>query len=201
MKLWLAQRFGRTGRTLSSTPAHAAGKAVELLEHSVRGRVRSLLRHTWLVTVLGTVILAGAVWLAFYLTSHGAVMKVAAGPADGVDVRLVELLAKKIRAGRRQDRTAAGHHVRAGAKHAGDCRPFSRPRNFAQQCRRLGGVLAAAQPHHQAEHHAVVAVQYLVQVSVAVLSVGAIAPAHLSSTVRRMTGIGPRTLFSVSADY
>jgi TRAP-type uncharacterized transport system substrate-binding protein len=54
-----------------------------------------LLRHTWLVTVLGTVILAGGVWLAFYLTSHGAVMKVAAGPADGVDVRLVELLAKK----------------------------------------------------------------------------------------------------------
>jgi hypothetical protein len=41
----------------------------------------------------------------------------------------------------------------------------------------------------------------LVQVSVAVLSVGAIAPAHLSSTVRRMTGFGPRTLFSVSADY
>jgi hypothetical protein len=36
MKLWLAQRFGRTGRTLSSTPAHAAGKAVESLEHAVR---------------------------------------------------------------------------------------------------------------------------------------------------------------------
>ena len=49
------------------------------------------------------------------------------------------------------------------------------------------GVLATTQPHHQAEHHAVVAVQYLVQVSVAVLSVGAIAPAHLSSNVREST--------------
>ncbi len=95
MKLWLAQRFGGAGRTLSSAPAHAAGKAMELLEHLVRSRIRMFLRNTWLVTILGTAILAGGVWLAFYFTSQNAVMKVAAGPAGGVDARLVEFLAKK----------------------------------------------------------------------------------------------------------
>ena len=53
------------------------------------------LRNTWLVTILGTAILASDVWLAFYFTSENAVMKVAAGPAGGVDARLVEFLAKK----------------------------------------------------------------------------------------------------------
>jgi hypothetical protein len=70
MKLWLAQRFGGAGRTLSSAPAHAAGKAMESLEHLVRSRIRMFLRNTWLVTILGTAILAGGVWLAFYFTSQ-----------------------------------------------------------------------------------------------------------------------------------
>ena len=95
MKLWLAQRFGGAGRTLSSAPARAAGKAMGSLEHLVRSRIRMFLRNTWLVTILGTAILAGGVWLAFYFTSENAVMKVAAGPAGGVDARLVEFLAKK----------------------------------------------------------------------------------------------------------
>jgi hypothetical protein len=95
MKLWLAQRFGGAGRTLSSAPAHAAGKAMESLEHLVRSRIRMFLRNTWLVTILGTAIVAGGVWLAFHFTSENAVMKVAAGPAGGVDARLVEFLAKK----------------------------------------------------------------------------------------------------------
>jgi hypothetical protein len=95
MKLWLAQRFGGAGRTLSSAPAHAAGKAMESLEHLVRSRIRMFLRNTWLVTILGTAIVAGGVWLAFHFISENAVMKVAAGPAGGVDARLVEFLAKK----------------------------------------------------------------------------------------------------------
>jgi len=95
MKLWLAQRFGGAGRTLSSAPAHTAGKAMESLEHLVRSRIRMFLRNTWLVTILGTAIVAGGVWLAFHFTSENAVMKVAAGPAGGVDARLVEFLAKK----------------------------------------------------------------------------------------------------------
>jgi TRAP-type uncharacterized transport system substrate-binding protein len=95
MKLWLAQRLGGAGRTIPSAPAHAAGKAMESIEHLVRNRIRLFLRNTWLVTVLGTVILVGVVWLAFYLISEDTVMKVAAGPAGSVDVRLVEFLEKK----------------------------------------------------------------------------------------------------------
>src|SRR5437660_154193 len=95
MKLWLAQRFGGAGRTIPSAPAHAAGKAMGSLEHLVRNRVKMLLRNTWLVSILGTFILVGVVWLAFYLINEDAVMKVAAGPADSIDVRLVEFLAKK----------------------------------------------------------------------------------------------------------
>jgi hypothetical protein len=68
---------------------------MESLEHLVRSRIRMFLRNTWLVIILGTAILAGGVWLAFYFTSQNAVMKVAAGPAGGVDARLVEFLAKK----------------------------------------------------------------------------------------------------------
>lgn len=97
MKLWLAQRFGGAGRTLSSAPAQAAGKAMESLEHLVRSRIRMFLRNTWLVAILGTAIVAGIVWLAFYFISENAVMKVAAGPAGGVDAQLAEFLARKLR--------------------------------------------------------------------------------------------------------
>jgi TRAP-type uncharacterized transport system substrate-binding protein len=95
MKLWLAQRLGGAGGTLPSAPAHAAGKAMESLEHLVRNRITLFLRNTWLVTIVGTVILVGVVWLASYLISEDAVMKVAAGPAGSADARLVEFLAKK----------------------------------------------------------------------------------------------------------
>jgi TRAP-type uncharacterized transport system substrate-binding protein len=97
MKLWLAQRFGRAGKMSSATPGHASGKAMSIgsLEHIVRNRVRTFLRHTWLVTILGTIILAGGVWLAVYYTTQASVMKIAAGPAGGVDPRLVQILAEK----------------------------------------------------------------------------------------------------------
>jgi TRAP-type uncharacterized transport system substrate-binding protein len=68
---------------------------MESLEHLVRSRIRMFLRNTWLVAILGTAIVAGIVWLAFYFISENAVMKVAAGPAGGVDAQLVEFLAKK----------------------------------------------------------------------------------------------------------
>ncbi len=99
MKLWLAQRFGLAGGTGSSsaTPGHASGKAmsIESLENIVRSRVRMFLRHTWLATILGTIILAGGVWSAVYLTTKTTVMKIAAGPAGGVDTKLVHVLAEK----------------------------------------------------------------------------------------------------------
>ncbi len=98
MKLWLAQRFGR-GKTSSAMPGHASGKAMSIgsLEHIVRNWVRTFLRHTWLVTILGTIVLAGGVWLAVYYTTQARVMKIAAGPAGSVDPRLVQILAEKFK--------------------------------------------------------------------------------------------------------
>ncbi|HML08219.1 MAG TPA: TAXI family TRAP transporter solute-binding subunit [Xanthobacteraceae bacterium] len=99
MRLWLAWRYGRVGRAFTSLAAtsRASGKTmrIESLEHIVRSRVRMFLRHTWLATILGTVILAGGLWAAFYFTSKATVMKIAAGPAGGADARLVQILAEK----------------------------------------------------------------------------------------------------------
>jgi len=99
MKLWLSQRFGRAGATdtSSATPGHALGKAmhIESLEHAVRNRVRTFLRHTWLVTILGTVILGGIIWGAIYFWTAPTEMRIAAGPAGSANVKLVELLTQK----------------------------------------------------------------------------------------------------------
>jgi TRAP-type uncharacterized transport system substrate-binding protein len=82
MKLWLTQRFRRSKRGEAST-AHAHGRpmSIESLEHMVRSRVRTFLRHTWLVTILGSIIIGGGVWAAFYYTTAPHVMRIAAGPS------------------------------------------------------------------------------------------------------------------------
>jgi hypothetical protein len=40
------------------------------------------LRHTWLVTILGTLGLAAALWVIFYFTTEADHMRIAAGPVD-----------------------------------------------------------------------------------------------------------------------
>ena len=75
MKLWLARRFGGGGGgTNSSTAAqgHSSGIAmsIESLEHMVRSRVRMFLRHTWLVTFLGTVVVGCLLWAGIYFTTR-----------------------------------------------------------------------------------------------------------------------------------
>jgi TRAP-type uncharacterized transport system substrate-binding protein len=99
MKLWLSRRFGRTNNTDTSaaTPGHALSKAmnIESLEHVVRNRVRTFLRHTWLVTMLGTVIIGGVVWWAISFMTAPTEMRIAAGPAGSANVKLVELLTQK----------------------------------------------------------------------------------------------------------
>jgi len=66
------------------------------LEHMMRNRVRMFLRHTWLVTIVGTVILGGIVWTAFYYTTEADHIRIAAGPLDGKFVQaLTNQLAKQ----------------------------------------------------------------------------------------------------------
>jgi NMT1-like family len=54
----------------------------ESLEQVVRSRVRMFLRHTWLVTILGTLLLGAAVWTAIHFTMARDYMRIAAGPLD-----------------------------------------------------------------------------------------------------------------------
>jgi TRAP-type uncharacterized transport system substrate-binding protein len=98
MKLWLAQRFGRTKMpdTAATGPTSARPSSMESLEHIVRNRVRMFLRHTWLVTILGSIIVGGGVWEVFYLMTAPTVMRIAAGPAGSANVDLVHVLTQKL---------------------------------------------------------------------------------------------------------
>ena len=90
MRLWLSRRSGRTDGTDSA--GHPSGRSMSIgsLEHMMRNRFRMFLRHTWLVTLLGTIALAGVVWAAFYYSTKNTVMRIAAGP-DGA--KIVQVLA------------------------------------------------------------------------------------------------------------
>jgi TRAP-type uncharacterized transport system substrate-binding protein len=91
MRLWLFRRSsgesGAAGRSL--------GKAMNIgsLEHIMRNRVRMFLRHTWFVTILGTVVLAGIVWAAFSYSTRATVMRIAAGPDS---TKIVQVLASTL---------------------------------------------------------------------------------------------------------
>ena len=65
----------------------------ESLEHVVRSRVRMFLRHTWLVTILGTLLLGAAVWAAIHFTMARDHMRIAAGP---LDARFVHALSNQL---------------------------------------------------------------------------------------------------------
>jgi TRAP-type uncharacterized transport system substrate-binding protein len=65
----------------------------ESLEHVVRSRVRMFLRHTGLVTILGTLLLSAAVWAAIYFTMATDHMRIATGP---LDARFVQALSNQL---------------------------------------------------------------------------------------------------------
>ncbi len=104
MRFWLARRYGRAGGTATSSGAtgHSSGRAmsIESIEHMVRSRVRMFLRHTWLVTLLGTMIVFGAVWAGFYYTTKPTVMRIAAGSDGSDNVKLAQVLTQKFSAER-----------------------------------------------------------------------------------------------------
>ena len=99
MKLWLSQRFGRAkpGEASSAASGQTLGKAmgIESLEHIVRNRVRMFLRNTWLVAILGTLLIGAGIYGAIYISIAPTDMRIAAGPAGGTDVKFVQLLAEQ----------------------------------------------------------------------------------------------------------
>ncbi len=52
------------------------------LENLVRNRVRMFLRHTWLVAIVGAILVATSLWVGFYYTTEPGHMRIAAGPLD-----------------------------------------------------------------------------------------------------------------------
>ena len=65
----------------------------ESLEHMVRSRVRMFLRHTWLLTILATLLLGAAVWAAIHFTMASDYLRIAAGP---LDARFVHALSNQL---------------------------------------------------------------------------------------------------------
>ena len=99
MRFWLFRRSkGSAAGSAAAAHSHSSGHAmsIESLEHMVRSRVRMFLRHTWLVTILGTLALAAALWAGFYFTTEADHMRIAAGP---VDAKFVQALTNQIAKG------------------------------------------------------------------------------------------------------
>jgi len=90
MRLWLFRRSGRGSGADSA--GHSSGRSMSIgsLEHMMRNRFRMFLRHTWLVTILGTVALGGVVWAAFYYSTKNTEMRIATGPNG---TKIVQVLA------------------------------------------------------------------------------------------------------------
>jgi TRAP-type uncharacterized transport system substrate-binding protein len=59
----------------------------------MRNRFRMFLRHTWLVTILGTIALVGVIWAAFYYSTKNTVMRIATGPGSA---KIVQVLANTL---------------------------------------------------------------------------------------------------------
>ena len=65
-RLWLS---GHSGSAEATGHASARTMSFGSVESIVRNRVRMFLRHTWLVTILGTIVLAGTVTAGIYYLS------------------------------------------------------------------------------------------------------------------------------------
>ena len=87
--LWLSRHSGSaeaTGHTSARTMSFGS------VESIVRNRVRMFLRHTWLVTILGTIVLAGTVTAGIYYGTKATELRIAAGPAGSANAKFVEVL-------------------------------------------------------------------------------------------------------------
>src|SRR6516165_6900034 len=98
MRFWLFRRARTANEDAFVASAGRATMSYESLEHMVRSRVRMFLRHTWLVTILGTLLLGAAVWAAIHFTMARDYMRIAAGP---LDARFVHALSNQLAADHR----------------------------------------------------------------------------------------------------
>jgi TRAP-type uncharacterized transport system substrate-binding protein len=69
--------------------------SLDSLENTVRSRVRMFLRHTWIATILGSIILGGTIWGAVYYTTKATQMRIAVGSPDGANAKFARLLAQR----------------------------------------------------------------------------------------------------------
>ena len=93
MRFWLFRRASTANEDAFVASAGRATMSYESLEHMVRSRVRMFLRHTWLVTILGTLLLGAAVWAAIHFTMARDYLRIAAGP---LDARFVHALSNQL---------------------------------------------------------------------------------------------------------
>src|SRR5262245_41046538 len=63
-------------------------------EHRLESRTRLMLRHTWLVMIAGILALVGFGAAAFYSLSRPTTLRVAVGPPNSEDVRVIQTLAQ-----------------------------------------------------------------------------------------------------------
>src|SRR5215472_8010157 len=82
VRFWLFRRARTANEDVLRGRALGRTMSYESLEHVVRSRVRMFLRHTWFVTILGTLLLGAAVWAAIHFTMARDHMRIAAGPFD-----------------------------------------------------------------------------------------------------------------------
>src|SRR5580692_11180705 len=93
MRLWLFRRSGRGSGADSAGSSSGRSMSIGSLEHLMRNRFRMFLRHTWLVTILGTIALGGVVWVAFYYSTKNTEMRIATGPNGA---KIVQVLASTL---------------------------------------------------------------------------------------------------------
>src|SRR5581483_9017635 len=98
MKFWLARRStGGSGDGAHGTAeGHSPGRSMSMqsLDHIMRNRVRMFLRHTWLVTFVGTLIVGALIWAGVHYSLQATQMRIAVGPPDSSNAKFVDVLSK-----------------------------------------------------------------------------------------------------------